>query len=66
MITTLRVDGMTCGHCVQAVTTALRAVPGVERALVTLDSGLAEVEGDADQQALLQAVEAEGYQARVA
>jgi len=27
--TTLSIDGMTCGHCVQAVTKALAAVPGV-------------------------------------
>lgn len=66
MITTLCVEGMTCGHCVQAVSKALKAVPGVERALVTLDSGLAEVEGDAPTEALVAAVEAEGYQARVA
>lgn len=25
----LSIDGMTCGHCVQAVTNALAAVPGV-------------------------------------
>lgn len=66
MITTLRVEGMTCGHCVQAVSTALKGVPGVERALVTLDSGLAEVEGDAPAASLVAAVEATGYHARVA
>lgn len=27
--TTLSIDGMTCGHCVRAVTEALAAVPGV-------------------------------------
>ncbi len=66
MLTTLRVDGMTCGHCVQAVSAALKAVPGVERALVALESGLAEVEGDAPAAALLAAVEATGYHAQVA
>jgi copper chaperone len=66
MITTLKVDGMTCGHCVQAVSTALKAVPGVERAMVVLESGLAEVEGDAPADALVAAVQEEGYQARVA
>ena len=27
---TLAIDGMSCGHCVQAVTKALSAVPGVK------------------------------------
>lgn len=66
MITTLHVEGMSCDHCVQAVTRALKAVPGVERALVVLDSGLAEVEGEAGAAALVAAVEAEGYVAKVA
>ena len=66
MTTTLHIEGMTCGHCVQAVTQALKAVPGVERALVVLDSGTAEVEGDAASEALIAAVTEEGYTARVA
>ena len=66
MITTLHVEGMSCDHCVQAVTRALKAVPGVERALVVLDSGLAEVEGEAGAADLVAAVEAEGYVAKVA
>jgi copper chaperone CopZ len=27
---TMRIEGMTCGHCVRAVEEALRALPGVE------------------------------------
>jgi copper chaperone CopZ len=27
---TMRIDGMSCGHCVRAVEEALRALPGVE------------------------------------
>ena len=63
---TLNISGMTCGHCVQAVAKALNDVPGVERAGVELDSGIAVVEGTPDVQALLDAVQEEGYEAHLA
>lgn len=61
--TDLSVGGMTCDHCVRAVTQALRSVPGVLEASVDLSSGLARVRGEADPQALLDAVKEEGYTA---
>jgi copper chaperone len=61
MTQTLRIFGMTCGHCVRAVTAALESVVGVESVAVDLDSGLAGVEGRADVEALIAAVVAEGY-----
>jgi copper chaperone len=62
----LKVEGMTCNHCVMAVKKALSRVPGVERAEVSLERGEALVEGNADPKALIQAVEEEGYRAEVA
>ncbi|MFP4607892.1 MAG: heavy-metal-associated domain-containing protein [Thiohalospira sp.] len=64
--TTLKVTGMTCGHCVNAVKEALEEVEGVESAEVSLEEGKAEVTGTADPSALLKAVAEEGYQAEVA
>jgi copper chaperone len=66
--TRLRVTGMTCGHCVQAVERALRDQGGVRAARVELESGLAEVEyeGDLPAEQLIGAVEGEGYTATVA
>ncbi|WP_022799217.1 CopZ family metallochaperone [Thermus islandicus] len=61
----LKVEGMTCNHCVMAVKKALLKVPGVERAEVSLERGEALVEGEADPKALIQAVEEEGYRAEV-
>ncbi|WP_448566647.1 CopZ family metallochaperone [Thermus sp.] len=61
----LKVEGMTCNHCVMAVKKALLKVPGVEKAEVYLDKGEALVEGQADPKALLRAVEEEGYRAEV-
>jgi copper chaperone len=61
----LKITGMTCGHCVSAVTGALKGVKGVTAAEVDLKSGSAVVEGTADPAALVAAVAEEGYQAAV-
>lgn len=57
----LKVSGMSCNHCVAAVKGALERVPGVERAQVDLATGTAKVYGAADAEALVAAVQAEGY-----
>ena len=59
--TQLNITGMSCGHCVKAVEKALRGVPGVQSAEVSLEAGRATVQGDADAQALMAAVKEEGY-----
>ena len=64
--TTLRVGGMTCEHCVRAVTKALESQEGVSRAEVDLEAGRAVVEYDAGRIApgvLENAVMDEGYTA---
>ncbi len=68
---TLSVQGMTCSHCVAAVTRALREVAGVKEVQVTLADGRAMVMSDVrttttlNPQALVQKVEALGYQAQL-
>ena len=42
----LPIEGMTCNHCVQHVTGALEAVPGVRRAEVSLSDKRAVVDVD--------------------
>lgn len=44
--TTFRVDGMSCGHCVRAVTSEISQVNGVRDVTVDLASGLATVTAD--------------------
>jgi copper ion binding protein len=44
--TTLKVQGMTCNHCVMRVAKALRAVPGVQDAKVDLQKAEAIVTYD--------------------
>ncbi len=62
----LRVVGMSCEHCVQAVKKALEGVPGVKSAQVSLEQGLVEVETDTEPvpvEQLVKAIEEAGYQA---
>ncbi|CAM3542613.1 CopZ family metallochaperone [Deinococcus frigens] len=66
MTTELKVDGMTCGHCVGAVEKALKGVTGVHDVQVDLEGGKATVHGDADTGAMISAVAEEGYAAQVA
>jgi copper chaperone len=64
----LKIGGMSCGHCVEAVEKALRNQSGVRRATVHLDSGAAEVEYEEREVApeqLVAAVQAEGYDAEI-
>ena len=62
-MTSLKITGMTCQHCVGAVTRALESVPGVTGVRVDLAGGLARVEGEARPEALVQAVADAGYKA---
>ncbi len=62
-MTKIRIQGMTCGHCVASVTKALQQVPGVSQVEVDLDQGEARVEGNPAKQALITAIQNEGFQA---
>ena len=62
----LKVDGMTCGHCVQHVTSALKGLKGVKKVNVSLEKGSATVvldQGGATREELIKAVEEAGYKA---
>jgi copper chaperone len=60
---TFSVPGMTCGHCVTAVSEELRAVAGVTGVTVDLDTKAVVVEGiELDLGALSAAVDEAGYE----
>jgi len=62
----LKVEGMTCMHCVAAVRKALAAVDGVEEVVdVSLDAGSATVRGNARSDELIAAVKQAGYTASI-
>ena len=46
MKTILKVSGMSCEHCVKAITGAVGALPGVTCVDVDLDTGIVTVEHD--------------------
>ena len=62
--TTISITGMTCGHCVAAVTEELSALPSVTDVAVDLESGSATITSDADLDAgaVRAAVEEAGYE----
>jgi copper chaperone CopZ len=62
----LSVTGMTCGHCVRAVTDAVKAVDPEAEVQVDLDSKRVRVEGRSSADALIGALGAAGYPARAA
>jgi len=60
----LRVEGMTCEHCVRAVSEELNALDGVEVVDVDLragDASLVRITGSADEAALTAAIDEAGY-----
>ncbi len=56
------VGGMSCEHCVNAVTAEVGEVPGVRDVAVDLDTGTVTVTGDSiDDEAVRAAVDEAGY-----
>ena len=63
---TLEVKGMSCGHCVGTVKSALEGIEGVDSVKVDLKAGEATVAGtNLAPESLIQAVNEEGYEAKV-
>ncbi len=58
---TLSVTGMTCEHCVKAVTRAVRAIPGAGAVSVDLGRGIVAVQGSPNADAVRAAIAEEGY-----
>jgi copper chaperone len=61
---TLKVEGMSCHHCTEAVSRAVRALNGVQDVQVSLGNKSAEVRYDESRvsvEELAKAIEEEGY-----
>lgn len=56
-----QVQGMSCGHCVNAVTQAVKAVDPAAEVKVDLASGTVEVQSGQERAQLVRAIEEEGY-----
>lgn len=57
----LQVSGMTCAHCVRAVTEAVRAIPGAGEVSVDLARGEVRVAGAPDAATVEAAIVGQGY-----
>lgn len=62
----LKVLGMTCGHCVAAITKAVEALPGVDDVSVDLEGGEVRVHGTPDVASVRRVIAREGYEAELA
>ena len=61
MTVELKVAGMTCGHCVKAVTEAIRARDPAARVQVVLEEGVVRADTSLPRAEVAAAVEEEGY-----
>lgn len=58
---TIEIAGMSCGHCVKAVTLALQDVPGVDVKDVRVGSAVIDVDASVTPEALAQAIDEAGF-----
>ena len=63
---TLKVDGMTCGHCVKHVSTDLAELPEVAEVMVTLNAGgtsdvVVTLNDDVTDEKLAEVIDEAGY-----
>ncbi|MDG4764551.1 heavy metal-associated domain-containing protein [Solwaraspora sp. WMMD406] len=63
-VDTYAVKGMTCGHCVQAVSGELSNLPGVRQVTVDLSAGTATVDSEQplDRATVAAAIDEAGYE----
>lgn len=57
-----KINGMACQHCKNNVEKQLAKVPGVETVEVNLDKAVATVTGNADSNAVIEAIQLAGYE----
>lgn len=57
----LAVDGMTCGHCVRAITRAVQALDPAAQVAVDLDARSVDVQTDLPAEQVVAAIVAAGY-----
>ena len=62
-MTTIKIKGMSCQHCVASVTKAIDGVSGTSNIQVNLDQGEAHYDGDVNPQTVVEAIEKTGFEA---
>jgi copper chaperone len=62
MLRTYDVPGISCGHCKAAIEGEVAKVDGVARVTVSVEDRTVEVDGDADDAAIVAAIDEAGYE----
>jgi copper chaperone CopZ len=62
--TEVEIDGMSCEHCVKAVTQALQSLPGVKSARVEIGKAVITSDAPVSRDAIANAIADEGYRVR--
>ena len=60
-MTTIKVEGMNCNHCVQSVSNAISDISGIKNFKIDLPSETLHIEGEFDMSELKEKVETKGY-----
>ena len=61
-----KVQGMSCGHCVKAITEAVQALDPAAEVQVALSEGEVRITARASEEQLLKAIDEAGYEAQPA
>ncbi|MCG2744979.1 MAG: heavy-metal-associated domain-containing protein [Desulfobacteraceae bacterium] len=62
MITTIKIKGMSCQHCVGSTKKALEAIPGISNVQIDLEKGEATFDGKVDSQTVNEAITKIGFE----
>lgn len=60
-MTTIKIQGMKCGHCAETARKALEEIEGIRKVAVNLDTGKIDYEGNAPIEVIRAAIEGKGY-----
>ncbi|ROM77805.1 copper resistance protein CopZ [Pseudomonas brassicacearum] len=63
---TFNVQGMSCGHCVKAITQALQSKDPAAEVQVDLSAKTVQVQSSLDADAVVEAIKEEGYEVSLA
>lgn len=61
-MTTVKIKGMSCGHCVNSTKEALEKIPGVSDVKVDLEKGEATFQGEVDSKIVKEAITKIGFE----
>ncbi len=60
-MTTIKIQGMKCQHCVATAQKAMEEIDGIRKVAVNLDVGEIDYEGNAPIEVIRAAIEGKGY-----